>query len=146
VGEQLGLVSVYYKNGSRLNNLFMDISSLVLTSSSAGDERGFLGMACHPQFAANQKLYVYFSLSHAGRLWNRVAEFQTSSVDRNTVDILSERVIFEIEKPFDNHNGGEVYGRGMGGVYQRLSPPMMILLGARGWGLNSPHVWKRFKI
>lgn len=108
VGEQMGLVTIFFKNGSKINDPFLDITSLVLTSSSAGDERGFLGMAFHPNFASNQKLYVYFSIGREGNFKNRVSEFKILSTNRDKVDRNSERVIMEIYKPFSNHNGGQL--------------------------------------
>lgn len=108
IGEQLGLVTIYYKNGTHRNDFFLDITNLVLESASPGDERGFLGMAFHPNFRVNQKFYVYFSIGGNGDFRNRISEFTTSTGNRNTANRTSERVLLEIDKHFSNHNGGEV--------------------------------------
>ncbi|KTF72432.1 hypothetical protein cypCar_00039948 [Cyprinus carpio] len=49
VAEQVGFVWVYLKDGSRLEQPFLDISGEVLTTQWLGDERGFLGLAFHPK-------------------------------------------------------------------------------------------------
>lgn len=109
VGEQLGLVHIYHKNGTRNNESFLDISDVVLTSDAPAEERGFLGMAFHPQFRTNQKFYVYYSIRTSKEHFrNRVSEFTTSADNRDTINRTSERVLLELDKPFDNHNGGQV--------------------------------------
>lgn len=108
VGEQMGLVTIYDKNGTRRNDFFLDITNIVLDSSSPGDERGFLGMAFHPNFRLNQKFYVYFSIGQSGNFRNRISEFTTSTGNINTINRTSERVLLEMQQPYDNHNGGQV--------------------------------------
>lgn len=108
VGEQLGLVNVYYRNGTRRGEFFLDISNVVLDSASPGDERGFLGMAFHPNFRSNQRFYVYYSIGRDGSFRNRISEFTTSATNRDTINRTSERVMLEMDKPFSNHNGGQV--------------------------------------
>lgn len=49
VAEQLGYVWVYLPNGSRIDRPFLNLTRAVLTTSWAGDERGFLCMALHPR-------------------------------------------------------------------------------------------------
>ena len=53
---QIGVVHIYFKDGSRLPTPFLDITNIVLTSSSHGDERGFLGMAFHPKVLSSLKI------------------------------------------------------------------------------------------
>lgn len=50
VAEQLGYVWVYLPNGSRIDRPFLNLTRAVLTTSWAGDERGFLCIALHPRF------------------------------------------------------------------------------------------------
>ncbi len=108
IAEQLGVVWIYFKNGTRLPNYFMDISRTVLTTSRTGDERGFLGLAFHPQFESNQRLFVYYSVNTDTGQNVRISEFTTRDSDRNQVDYGSERFLIEISQPYTNHNGGEV--------------------------------------
>ncbi|XP_039108847.1 HHIP-like protein 1 [Hyaena hyaena] len=108
VAEQVGLVWAYLPDRSRLERPFLNISRAVLTSPWEGDERGFLGMALHPGFRLNGKLYVYYSVGVGFDEWIRISEFRVSADDVNTVDHSSERIILEIEEPASNHNGGQL--------------------------------------
>ena len=91
VAEQLGLVWVYLPDRSRLEKPFLNISRAVLTSPWEGDERGFLGLAFHPGFRHNGKLYVYYSVGVGFHEWIRISEFRVSEDDVNAVDHDSER-------------------------------------------------------
>lgn len=108
VAEQVGLVWAYLPDRSRLETPFLNISRAVLTSPWEGDERGFLGIAFHPRFRHNGKLYVYYSVGVDFAEWIRISEFRVSEDDVNTVDHDSERIILEIEEPASNHNGGQL--------------------------------------
>ena len=105
--------------------VFMDVSSLLvklgLFAPLNYDERGFLGIAFHPDFPRNGLLYTFTSQPAAG-----VADFSTLPAgvapdchsvitewkmkkpgDRNSaVDMESARVMMRIDKPQFNHNGG----------------------------------------
>ncbi|KAM6202879.1 HHIP-like protein 1 [Rhynchocyon petersi] len=108
VAEQVGLVWAYLPDRSRLEKPFLNISRAVLTSPWEGDERGFLGLAFHPRFRHNGKLYVYYSVGSGFDEWIRISEFRLSEDDVNSVDHRSERIILEIEEPASNHNGGQL--------------------------------------
>nr|KAF6287248.1 HHIP like 1 [Pipistrellus kuhlii] len=108
VAEQVGLVWAYLPDRARLQRPFLNVSRAVLTSPWQGDERGFLGLAFHPRFRLNGRLYVYYSVGLGAREWVRVSEFRVSEDDVNAVDHGSERIILEIEEPAANHNGGQL--------------------------------------
>lgn len=108
VAEQIGVIHVYFKDGRKLDTPFIDITSKVHTSSSRGDERGFLGLAFHPKFAENRKVYMYYSIKHKGQQKIRISEILTQETNENVADETSERVLLEISQPYWNHNGGEV--------------------------------------
>jgi len=81
--------------------------------SERGGEMGFLGLAFHPDFASNGRLFVYYSTLVGGDDHiSRVAEYTVSDGDPNLADAASERVLLEVEQPQDNHNGGHLeFGR-----------------------------------
>ncbi|XP_060789696.1 HHIP-like protein 1 isoform X2 [Neoarius graeffei] len=108
IAEQVGLVWVYLPDKSKLEKPFLNITKTVLTSPWEGDERGFLGLAFHPRFKYNGKLYVYYSIEVGFDERIRISEFRISAADMNVVDHTSERVILEIDEPASNHNGGQV--------------------------------------
>ncbi|CAH1262972.1 HHIPL1 [Branchiostoma lanceolatum] len=108
IGEQLGKVYVYLPDGSRVDTPFLDLTETVLTSSRRGDERGFLGMAFHPGFKENKRLFVYYSVGTKQKQKIRISEFKVASYDDNQVDQDSEKVILEVDEPAANHNGGQL--------------------------------------
>uniref|UniRef100_A0A667YJL6 HHIP like 2 n=1 Tax=Myripristis murdjan TaxID=586833 RepID=A0A667YJL6_9TELE len=109
IAEQVGFVWVYLRDGSRLEQPFLDMSGEVLTTPWLGDERGFLGMAFHPQYRDNGRFFIYYSILVNSQLEKiRISEMRVSSHDMNMADPYSERVILEIEEPAANHNGGQL--------------------------------------
>ncbi|XP_012870446.1 PREDICTED: HHIP-like protein 2 [Dipodomys ordii] len=109
VAEQVGVVWVYLPDGSRLLQPFLDLKSIVLTTPWIGDERGFLGLAFHPQFRSNHKFYIYYSRLGKNKVERiRISEMKVSQTDPNRADPKSERLILEIEEPASNHNGGQL--------------------------------------
>ncbi|XP_053577776.1 HHIP-like protein 1 [Bombina bombina] len=108
IAEQMGYIWVYLPNGSRIDNPFLNISKAVLTSPWAGDERGFLGIAMHPNFRHNGKFYVYYSIYAKKEERIRISEFHLSTDNINMADHTSERVILEVTEPASNHNGGQI--------------------------------------
>ncbi|XP_065841020.1 HHIP-like protein 2 isoform X2 [Oscarella lobularis] len=109
IAEQVGVVYVHLSNGSILSEPFMDIQTKILTSSRRGDERGFLGMAFHPNHSTNGHVFVYYSTydldsNHV----IRVARYSIEKENPNKIDHLSEKTIIEVSQPAGNHNGGEI--------------------------------------
>jgi glucose/arabinose dehydrogenase len=100
--EQGGLIKIL-KNGAVLATPFLDITALTLGNG----ERGLLGLAFHPQYAANRRFYVFYTREDDGAL--QVSEFQASAVNADLADATSERSIITIaHSRFGNHNGGRI--------------------------------------
>ena len=62
--EKVGRIRVA-QPGSSATTVFLDISSRVL---STGNEQGLLGLAFHPQYAANGRFFVYYTRAGDGAL------------------------------------------------------------------------------
>jgi uncharacterized repeat protein (TIGR03806 family) len=76
--------------------------------NSANDERGLLGMAFHPNFPTNPRVYFYYTGTQTGLgLVDRVAEFRSTD-GGTTLDPATELVLFDVDDPEDNHNGGNI--------------------------------------
>lgn len=86
-------------HGRLLKGPFLDISS----SISSGGEQGLLGLAFHPDYAANGRSYVNFT-NPAGD--TRVVEYRRSGANR--ANPASARTLLGIDQPFPNHNGGHL--------------------------------------
>ena len=109
IPEQKGKIRVLTKENVLLNEPFLDIASEVLVTARRGDERGLLGMAFHPNYVQNGRFYVYYSSSTNRRHISKVSEFKVSSTSPNVANPNSECVIFTINQPEGNHNGGQVF-------------------------------------
>jgi glucose/arabinose dehydrogenase len=96
--EQTGRIRIY-KDGAVLATPFLSIGSQV----SKGNEQGLLGLAFHPSYATNRKLYVNFTDVHGDTV---VREYRASSTNSNVVATSTARTILKVAQPYDNHNGG----------------------------------------
>ncbi len=104
--EQPGRVRLVDANGTLQTTPYLDIQSLVTGGTSSSDERGLLGLAFHPDYETNGKLYVNYTATISGSLRTVVAEYTVSSINPNFADPASARIIITIAQPFTNHNGG----------------------------------------
>lgn len=100
VVEQSGRIRII-ENGLLLSTPFLDIRDSV----RSGGERGLLGMAFHPAYAANGHFYVSYSAQPDGD--TRVERYSVSG-DPNVAMPNRDRVIFTLDQPFGNHNGGQI--------------------------------------
>ena len=72
----------------------------------AGGEMGLLGMAFHPNFPTDPRVFVHYTNLDSGRV-SRISEF-TLSIGGATLDPNSERILLVINQPEANHNGGHL--------------------------------------
>lgn len=82
---------------------YLDISTKV---ESGGMEQGLLGLAFHPRYKANGYLYVFYTASNPAR--EVISRFEISPIDRNRVDLRTEKVLLEVPDSYPNHNGGQL--------------------------------------
>ncbi len=111
--DQTGIIWVLEKNVTVPSEKLLDVSSRMVMLGSGYDERGLLGLALHPGFKKNGRLFIYYSMplrqgapsnfDHT----NRLSEFRISG-NPNSVDRNSEKVLFEVDVPYINHNGGQI--------------------------------------
>ncbi len=82
---------------------------LTLTVSSVG-ERGLLGIAFDPGFAANRYVYVYYTAT-TPTIHNRVSRFTASATNPNVAEAGSETILLELDplSSATNHNGGAMH-------------------------------------
>ena len=125
--DQAGTIRVLTAGGTLLPTPFLDLRSRIVPLMPDFDERGVLGLAFHPSYAANGRFFVYYSAplrpgapagyNHTARL----SEFRVSAADPNRADPASERVLLEVDKPQFNHNGGTVaFGPRDGYLYMSI--------------------------
>ncbi len=111
VAQQDGLVRVVGADGALHETPLLDPRARLLSLEQGFEERGLLGLAIHPRFADNGRLFVTYSAplrAGAPAGWNhtrRVSEFTLGS-EATRIDPDSERVLLELDWPSRKHNGG----------------------------------------
>ncbi|HKJ59635.1 MAG TPA: PQQ-dependent sugar dehydrogenase [Halobacteriales archaeon] len=112
VADQAGAIASVDPDGGV--EPFLDLGDRVVT----GGERGLLGIALHPDFGENRRLYVRYS---SPRLAGTPTSFDHTFVlsefraneDGTSADPNSERRLLTIPEPQSNHNAGSiVFGPG----------------------------------
>jgi glucose/arabinose dehydrogenase len=98
--DKVGRIRIV-KGGALLPTPFLDLSVHV----STGSEQGLLGLAFHPAFKTNRKLYVNYTDRDGATV---VREFKASATNPDVVDKTTGRTIIRIPQPYANHNGGMI--------------------------------------
>ncbi len=99
VVEKRGTIRIIDDRGLR-NEPYADLSYLI---EDEGLEQGLVGLAFHPEFAANRRVFVSFT-NRSGD--GRVMEYRQSPTDPDQLDRNSGRLVLAIEQPHEYHNGG----------------------------------------
>lgn len=103
VVQQNGYIKIVQPTGTVNSTDFLNISSKI----TFGGERGLLGLAFHPQYAANGYFYVYYNAASTGNI--TVARYSVNSANPDVADPSTEKILLNITKPFTNHNGGSMH-------------------------------------
>lgn len=104
VVERTGVIRIVDGAGAVIAEPFLDLRGTVHANSI---EQGLLGLAFHPEYAANGRLFVYHSLPSND---NQLVEYRVSADDPNAADTSSARVmrVFDKEPDKVRHNGGHL--------------------------------------
>jgi len=106
--DQPGLIRLL-RDDQLVAEPFLDLRSTVVKLDPTYDERGLLGLAFHPDFATNGRLFVYRSVratTNGEDHIDRLSEFRADPARPDRVDPASEKVILEFGQPQPNHSGG----------------------------------------
>ncbi|WP_412070287.1 PQQ-dependent sugar dehydrogenase [Rubrivirga sp. IMCC43871] len=92
--------------GDAAPTVFVDVSD----RAAAGGEAGLLGLAFHPEYETNGRVFLSYTADVPGVpvFVSRLSEVTRSEADPLVADLSTERVVLEVEQPADNHNGGTV--------------------------------------
>ena len=109
VVDQIGKIFII-ENNELLSQPFLDITEKIVELDVTYDERGLLGLAFHPNYIDTGKFYVYYCTPKTGSNINHetlLVEYQVSE-NPNIADTSSEKIIYKIDQPEANHNGGQL--------------------------------------
>ncbi|XP_028833228.1 hedgehog-interacting protein [Denticeps clupeoides] len=131
--EKEGLVWILTHQMELLKEPFLDIHKLVQNGMKAGDERGLLSLAFHPNYKKNGKLYVSYTTNQ--ERWAigphdhilRVVEFTVSRKNPNQVDTRTTHVLMEVAELHRKHLGGQLLFSPDGFLYIFLGDGMITL-------------------
>lgn len=98
VVEQAGVIRIV-RGRAVEPEAFLDLSERV----SSGGERGLLGLAFHPRFPQDPRLFVNYTDLAGDTV---VAEYRVDPVDPDRGDPATARTLLTVEQPYPNHNGG----------------------------------------
>lgn len=114
--DQVGTIRIL-QGGSLLATPFLNVAALLAPLNPGYDERGLLGLAFHPNYAANGRFFVHYSAPRAGVAGEPcfgtargcssevIAEYHVSAGNPNVADPTGA-VLLSIPKPQFNHAGG----------------------------------------
>jgi glucose/arabinose dehydrogenase len=123
IAEQGGTILIWEK-GRISDRPFLDIRDRV----TSGGEKGLLGLAFHPRYLENRRLFINYTSATNG-LHTVISEFKVGN-NPDQADHKSERILLSIPQPYANHNGGNIVFGPDGKLY--------IGMGDGGSG-NDPH-------
>ncbi len=101
--ERPGVVKVV-KDGKVLRRPFLDIKDKTVSSFL---EQGLYDLEFHPKFKENGLFYIHYS-----DMWfngdGMIVEYKVKKDNPDQADMESARVVMQLQRPYCNHNGGEI--------------------------------------
>jgi len=98
VAEQGGRIEII-RDGRIVATPFLDIGAEITT----GGERGLLGLAFHPGYPADPRVFVDYTDANGD---TQVSSFVAIRGDPDRLDPATETRILHVAQPYPNHNGG----------------------------------------
>ena len=124
VASQEGRIWIVTKDGAKLPTPFLDIRARV---GSGDSEQGLLGIAVHPGFPADPRIFVDYTDTKGDTV---VSSFTVDPATPDEADPHRERIILGVDQPYVNHNGGDIHFGPDGFLYIGLGD---------GGDANDPH-------
>ena len=104
VVEKAGVVRTFSVSNPAASSVFIDIAARV----DEEGEQGLLGMAFHPDFPQDPRVFLSYSNTSAARV-SRISSFRTLD-NGATLDPGTEQILLTVEQPATqtNHKGGNI--------------------------------------
>jgi len=100
VAQQTGQIRIV-RDGKLVGQPFLDIADRI----TSGGERGLLGVAFHPNFPDDPRVFVDYTDRNGD---TQVSAFRVDPANPDRVDPGTEQTILFAAQPYANHNGGAV--------------------------------------
>lgn len=101
VVQKGGSIKILNPDGTVNPTPFLTLPSGTISS---GSEQGLLGLAFHPNYAANG----YFYLNYTNTAGSTVIARYSVSANPDLADVSSGTILLTITQPYSNHNGGTI--------------------------------------
>lgn len=127
VVDRSGLIYLMTAGGEIDETPFLDLQERLASPGETVRERGLLGLAFHPDYTENGRLFILYSAPlqsgapEDGDHTVHVTEFTAASSGRQA-DLDSERLVARIDRPHPRHNGGRLLFGPAELLYVILSP------------------------
>ena len=112
VGELKGVVYIFYPDGTKLPEPFIDVSSL---SGYLGKKsvQGLTNFAFHPNFRTNGLFYMLITTPAKKKKagvdhYSNLFEFQISPTDKDKADPNYSRLVLQFDQPGKGHDAEQV--------------------------------------
>jgi uncharacterized repeat protein (TIGR03806 family) len=106
--QQDGLIRVFPNTASPSATDWANLGARVASPADGrGGETGLLGMAFHPNFPTDPRVFISYTALVSGALVSRISAFNTTGGGA-TFDAGSEDILITANQPQDNHNGGHI--------------------------------------
>ena len=95
------------RDGLKSAQPFLDVSGLItqVALTNQYTEQGLLGLAFHPDYADNGTFFINYTDRNRATV---VARYQVNESNGDFADAGSGQVIFYLQQPYNNHNGGHI--------------------------------------
>jgi glucose/arabinose dehydrogenase len=106
VVQQGGLVYVFDNQANvTARRVFINLTAAI--AGASGGEMGLLGMAFHPGWPTNPRVYFSYTAVANSQRVSRIVEYRTLDGGQ-TADVGTANVILQVNQPESNHNGGNI--------------------------------------
>ena len=92
---------------------FLDLEDVI---RDTGSEQGLLGLAFHPDYPADPRLFVNYTAQNPGGA-TVVASYTVSATNPNAADPGSAKILVTVSQHASNHNGGNIVFGPDGNLY-----------------------------
>lgn len=104
--EQRGMIyKVEDRIGATVKVPFLDFRKFV---SQEVSETGLLGLAFHPNYVKNQRIFISYTSGTGKNLVSYVSEWRVSTSGKKSKSTRLPNVLMSVKQPYTNHNGGAI--------------------------------------